>query len=181
MRPAARTRASVSLPLQLISIVALALAIADAVPTINVVNLIENGSFESINDFTTCTSNNAAALGCPATILNQAAPWTSDRPVDVFYPPGTNCSDGARCLDLNTGAASTGATIRYLVAATPGLTYTLVVDLGSRYASPSLPSLLRVPPSPLGGAGYACVGIARAHLPHPYRGCFERIHSRIIE
>lgn len=147
MRPAAHPRTPLSLPVLLVSILALALNVADAVPTINLVNLIENGSFESINDFTTCASNSGAAFGCPATILNQAAPWTSDQQIDVFYPPTTNCSDGARCLDLNAGGLAPGATISYPVAVTPGLTYALAVDLGSRYASPSLLSSTRHLPS----------------------------------
>lgn len=104
-----------------------------AAVTVNVQNFISNGSFESVVSGGQCTAVASGDIGCPSSLLAaRSPPWSADAPFDVWYAPGTNCSDGLRCLDLNGGTGQ-AATISYPISLSPGLTYRLQVDYGTRY------------------------------------------------
>lgn len=121
---------------------------------VTVVNLVSNGSFETLQSpafpntpyAANClqVSNNFPE-GCNDGITVDMAPWHISSLVDVRFSnfaAGLPCPSGLACLDLNSFANVPPASITHPLALTVGQTYTFQIAIGAVATSCNCPDTL---------------------------------------
>ena len=129
-----------------LSTVLLVLCATLACADVTVVNLVSNGSFETLPPLSSpdapylanCLNQSPptnAALSCDDGISVAMVPWHIRDRIDALLgpstAPGLPCLDGLACLDLNTLSAYTPGAITHPLTLTTGQTYSFFISIGA--------------------------------------------------